>query len=91
MQLDPRLAHAYFGRGTVRLARGETEKAVADFDRALGLDERLAGAYAHRGLALILQGKNEQGEKDLSRALLLDPRLRATVEEIVRVRKPGER
>jgi arylsulfatase A-like enzyme/Flp pilus assembly protein TadD len=57
IRLDPQLAAAYMGRGSVHLDWGELAPAVRDFKRAIDLDAGLGNAYVNMALALQLQGK----------------------------------
>ena len=47
------LVASYINRGILRLRRGQTEAAIADFDAATALDPREAEAYQNKGAALI--------------------------------------
>jgi tetratricopeptide (TPR) repeat protein len=54
--------------------RGELDKALADFDRALAIDPIMAGAYADRGRAYELKGDRDQAIADYRKALSLKSR-----------------
>ena len=54
-QYSPNLAIAHNNRGVARLATGDPEGAIADYDRALSLDSAYAMAYANRGMAHLAQ------------------------------------
>ena len=73
IQLDNKMAGAYQGRGTARMARGEFK--IADFDRALAIDPRRAEVYENRGLAFLILGKTSEAETDFKRCLTLKPQL----------------
>lgn len=57
------------------LARGETDPALAEFDRALMADPNNVWAFAGRGYGLALKGKLDNAMTDLDRAVQLNPRL----------------
>ncbi len=61
-------------RGNQWLAKGEWERAIADYDLAIAFDSRMAVAYYHRGLAR--QGKDGLAGalSDYSRAIELSSR-----------------
>ncbi|HSE99207.1 MAG TPA: tetratricopeptide repeat protein [Blastocatellia bacterium] len=42
LDLDPRLAAAYIGRGVIKRDRGDQDGAIADFNRAIEINPRLA-------------------------------------------------
>ncbi|MEK6799464.1 MAG: tetratricopeptide repeat protein [Planctomycetota bacterium] len=44
---------------------GETDQAVAHFDRALGCDDKYLAAYYHKGSALLQVGRVEQARSTL--------------------------
>src|SRR5436190_1431713 len=48
IELDPKLAEAYYHRGMVQL---EKEKAIADYSKAIELKPDYAEAYFQRGLS----------------------------------------
>ena len=76
IQLSPDFAPAYVARGSVYLARGALNSALADADAALETDPASAPAYALRGETLRLLGQARPAMKALDRALALDPTLR---------------
>src|SRR3989304_3440104 len=45
---DPKLAPAYYGRGSVYVEKGEWDKAIADFTKAIKLDPKDPLAYDGR-------------------------------------------
>ncbi len=55
--------------------RGEFEKAMINFDRAVSLRPNVAGIYGHRSLARIAMGDDSGAERDARRALELDSEL----------------
>ncbi len=67
IRLDPGLAAAYMGRGSVHLDWGELAPAVRDFKRAIDLDPGLGNAYVNMALALQVQGKYSEALAYLDR------------------------
>jgi hypothetical protein len=55
------LAIAYSNRGTALIAKGDYERAIADFDAAIRLNPKNTNAYFHRGVAY-----DEKGSPDLA-------------------------
>lgn len=72
--LDPRNRAATFvNRGILYLARGEQERALADFNRAIVTDPRLAEAYTHRGLAQLMLRNYQAAVTDITHGLSMTP------------------
>jgi len=65
---------AYNNRGLPWNAKGEYDKAIADFDQAIGLDPKLALAYNGRGYAWNAKGENDKAIADFDQAIGLDPK-----------------
>ena len=59
------------------MSKGEIDRAIADFSRALELDRSLALVYLNRGLALMLKGRDVEAQGDFERCLALDPQLKS--------------
>ena len=71
--MNPNDADSYNNRGAAYEAKGQNERAVADFSKALDIDPRLAKAYYNR--AAVYRAKSEidraiadyqQGNRDQS-------------------------
>jgi tetratricopeptide (TPR) repeat protein len=67
--LAPRAPACYLNRGLAFVARGQSERALRDFDRALELDEVCAEALLQRGLLHFRESKFSLAVADLHRAL----------------------
>jgi lipoprotein NlpI len=67
-------AAAYFNRGNASLAKGEHDKAIADFDEALKLDPKNASAYNNRGNTRNEKGEAEAALADFDAAIKLNAR-----------------
>ncbi len=67
-------AASYLQRGNEWLARGELDRAIADYDLAIVFDARVAGAYYNRGVARQRKGDLERALRDYDRAIELSPR-----------------
>jgi tetratricopeptide (TPR) repeat protein len=55
--------------------KGQPDRALADFNKALELNPRLAEAYSNRGWAYFEKGQYDQAIADCDKALELNPRL----------------
>jgi tetratricopeptide (TPR) repeat protein len=67
-------ASAYIERGAARFAKGEYERALADFDLAIGADPGHSGAYYNRAITRYRLNDYERDLADFNRAIQLDPR-----------------
>src|SRR5262245_20771759 len=65
---------SYFARGAEWQARGEFDRAIADFGIAIAFDPQFARAYYMRGRAHLSNGDLKAALGNFNRALELDPR-----------------
>jgi tetratricopeptide (TPR) repeat protein len=72
--LDQSNAAAYFARGQVFLSRKQYEKALDDFDFAIGHEPSQPDYYLKRCLALLELGEFGEAEKDCRKVLQISPR-----------------
>jgi ankyrin repeat protein/cytochrome c-type biogenesis protein CcmH/NrfG len=70
----PTNAAAYNKRGCAYADKGDYDRAISDFDKALELDPNYAFAYSNRGYAYADKGDYDRAISDLDKALELDPR-----------------
>ncbi len=68
-------AAAFVQRGIVHRQKGDPDRAIVEFSRALQLDPRSAVAFQGRGNAFATKGDYDRAIADYSEALKLDPRL----------------
>jgi tetratricopeptide (TPR) repeat protein len=68
------LAWAYSSRGIAYLAKGDNDRAIADYDQAIRLDPKLRSAYYNRGTAYQAKGDNDRAIADYDQAIRLDPK-----------------
>jgi tetratricopeptide (TPR) repeat protein len=87
----PDHAPAYSGRGAASFKRGRSDKAFADFSRAIELDPKLAPAWYNRGLVYLHLGQHDNAVADCSQAIELDPRFaKAWNNRGIAYNKPGQ-
>jgi lipoprotein NlpI len=67
------LVSTYIDRGNAYRARGDNDRAIADFTEAIRLDPRAADAYYSRGFAYLYSGSLANALADVSKASELDP------------------
>jgi len=66
-------AFAYNSRGLSYYYKGDFDRAIEDFDKALELDPNYPGAYYSRGLSYYYKGDFDRAIEDFDKALELDP------------------
>ncbi len=72
ISLNPRLDHAYCGRGGALFSNGDIQRAIQDFNKALEIDETHSCAYTNRG-KVYLQLKNfDDAIRDFGRSIELN-------------------
>jgi tetratricopeptide (TPR) repeat protein len=71
IELDPKLAGAYWGRGKTYHELGDYQQAIKDFDRAIELNPKLGGAYWSRGKTYQELGNQQQAKEDFKTAAKL--------------------
>ncbi len=74
IRLDPSYPGGYLDRGNVYYAKGDYDRAIADFTAAIRLDPRRANAYRVRGLAHLHAGALPKALADFTKASALNPR-----------------
>src|SRR5215468_5590598 len=67
-------AASYLERGNAWMAKGEIERAIADYDLAIAFDSRSALAYYNRAIARGLNGDLDGAIRDYDRTIELNPR-----------------
>ncbi|MFC2049798.1 tetratricopeptide repeat protein [Chloroflexota bacterium] len=70
----PESALAYYGRGHCYILKGEYDKAISDFTKAIELQPDRAAAYNSRGLAYCYKGEYNKAISDYNNAIELDPK-----------------
>ena len=74
IQLDPKNAVAYRGRGVVYGSEGDLNRSVQDLDRAIQLDPKDALSYLQRGIQYGMRGDLGRAITNYDRAIQLDPK-----------------
>lgn len=72
-QRDAAKPWMYFNRGLAYKMRGEPEKALADYSKAIELDPAFGAAYTNRGNVRLLLNDLKGAMADFRRAIQLDP------------------
>ncbi len=74
---NPNILLAYIDRGTAFLNKREYDRAIYDYNRALGMnpsDEKVSSIYNNRGNANAGKGLYDQAISDFSKALEMNPK-----------------
>jgi len=66
-------AKAYVNRGAAYRKKGNYDRAIADFNKAIELDPGCAEAYHNRGVAYRRKGEHKRAIADLNKAMKLTP------------------
>jgi lipoprotein NlpI len=74
IEIDPKDANAFYGRGNAWRAKGHNDRAIADYDDAIQLDPKDANAFYGRGGAWLANGDNDRAITDYNEAIRLDPK-----------------
>jgi tetratricopeptide (TPR) repeat protein len=67
-----RIAAAYSNRGDAYLAKGDTDRAIAEYIEAIRLDPKFAHAYTHRSEAYQAKGDRDRAIADHNEAIRLE-------------------
>lgn len=62
---------AYYNRGIAYDEKGQHNKAIADFTKAVELNPKFAGAYNNRAVACYIKGEYEKVWNDVRKAQTL--------------------
>jgi tetratricopeptide (TPR) repeat protein len=73
-----RLATAFNNRGVAYKFKGEYDRALEDYDRAILLNPSFANAYNNRGVIYRLKGEYDRAIKDYDEAIWLDSNVPAS-------------
>jgi tetratricopeptide (TPR) repeat protein len=65
-------AQAYYMRGLGYCNKADTDRAIADFNRAIKLDPKFAKAYMKRGVAYDVKGDIDRATADYTQAIKLE-------------------
>ena len=73
IQIDPKNAAAYHGRGFAYYNKREYDLAIADYTKAIQIDPKNAVTYNNRGAAYNSKGNYDPAIADLDQAIRLNP------------------
>ena len=83
-KLNKECAKTYYNRGVAHSKKGELERAIADYTKAIELKPDYADAYYSRGGAWLRLGKREEAKSDLAAARHLGSKDLAALDKIMR-------
>jgi len=67
-------AEAYLKEGNLWMGKGQLDRAISNFNKALEIDPRYAEAYNDRGVAYANKGQYNEAISDFDKALQITPR-----------------
>jgi tetratricopeptide (TPR) repeat protein len=73
-QAESRDAEAYDNRGNVYTDKGQYDKAISEYTKALKIKPTYAEAYYNRGYTYTIKGKYDDAIRDFDKALELNPK-----------------
>ena len=73
--MEPNSAIGYDRRGLIWYQKGDNDRAIEDFNRAIRIDVNFAYAYYNRGLAWRAKGDSGRADVDEAEAIRLDQKL----------------
>ena len=74
IDLNPKLALAFNGRGMLFYDRNDYDRALQDFNRSIALDATSAAAFDNRGITYFDMKDSDHAKADFDRAIELDPK-----------------
>jgi len=74
---NARDAVAYYNRGIEYQHKGDLDRAMADYTKAIEIDPKYAAAYYNRGVAYRAKGDFDRAIADYSKAIEIDPKYAA--------------
>lgn len=84
-------AEGYMERGNRHYARGETEKAILNYNKALEIDSGIALVYYNRGMAYYDERKLREAFADFSKSIELDPEFARAYYHRAQINQQGKR
>ena len=64
---------SYFDRGTTYVNKGDYDRAIADFNKAIDLEPDYADVFYNRGVAYIKKDEVQRVIEDFNKAIVLNP------------------
>jgi tetratricopeptide (TPR) repeat protein len=74
LEIKPKSAPAFTGRGIDYAHLGKYDRAIADYNEAIRADPKNAAAYYSRGIAFTHEGNTDKALEDYNTALRFDPK-----------------
>ena len=71
--MNPKDAGSYNNRGAAYKAKGQNDRAIADFSKALEIDPRLAAVYYNRAAIYRAKSEIDRAIADYSKAIEVNP------------------
>ncbi|MBW4572721.1 MAG: tetratricopeptide repeat protein [Tolypothrix carrinoi HA7290-LM1] len=75
LQINPKIAEAYYNRGLAQNILGNHQLAIEDYTKAIRINSKFVEAYRNRGISNSTLGNYPRAIEDYNTALSLDPSL----------------
>ncbi|MBN1106474.1 MAG: tetratricopeptide repeat protein [Deltaproteobacteria bacterium] len=72
LQINDKNAEAYYNRGWLYAYKGDMDRAVQDYTKAIAIDKKMKDAFYNRGILLARMKKFEDALKDFSETIKLE-------------------
>ena len=77
--MGPKDIDAYNNRGVAYAKKGEYDKAITDYNKAIELNPEYARAYYNRGNAYAEKGEHDKATADYNKAIEIDPEYKSVI------------
>jgi tetratricopeptide (TPR) repeat protein len=67
-------SYAYYNLGLAYQKKGEVDRAIADYTKAIAIDQKYSNAYNNRGLAYYRKSEVDRAIADYDKAIAIDPK-----------------
>ena len=76
IEINPQDAAAYVRRGIAYRLKGNSDRAIADFSKAIEINPNDASAYSYRGSSFNAKGDHDRAIADFTKAIEINPQRR---------------
>ena len=66
--------NTFIERGNAYVRKGEHDKAISEYNKAIEISPKYASAYTYRGIAYVRKGQHDKAISDYNKAIKINPR-----------------